>query len=91
MKLKGPVPYAYTANLGQPGKPDYNDIPQKPWLGQLLIDELGVRAEMSSLMTATCFGFKMSTEKAYSTFSNMLGTTHEAKDLEHLSSCMKIV
>src|SRR5216117_2620635 len=33
----------------------------------------------------------MSVEKAYSTDSNMLGATHEAKDLEHLSSSMKIV
>jgi argininosuccinate synthase len=33
----------------------------------------------------------MSAEKAYSTDSNMLGATHEAKDLEHLSSGMKIV
>ena len=28
--------------------------------------------------------YKMSTEKAYSTDSNILGATHEAKDLEHL-------
>jgi argininosuccinate synthase len=33
----------------------------------------------------------MSAEKAYSTDSNMLGATHEAKDLEHLSSGMTIV
>ena len=33
----------------------------------------------------------MSAEKAYSTDSNMLGATHEAKDLEHLNSSMKIV
>ena len=37
------------------------------------------------------FGYKMSTEKAYSTDSNMLGATHEAKDLEFLSSGMNIV
>ncbi|MDP2816833.1 MAG: argininosuccinate synthase [Polaromonas sp.] len=187
MKLKGAIPYAYTANLGQPDEPDYEDIPRKamqygaekarlidcrkqlaaegiaalqcgafhistagvtyfnttplgravtgtmlvssmkqddvniwgdgstykgndierfyryglltnpdlkiykPWLDQLFIDELGGRAEMSAFMTAAGFGYKMSAEKAYSTDSNMLGATHEAKDLEHLSSGMKIV
>ena len=63
----------------------------KPWLDQLFIDELGGRAEMSAFMTAAGFGYKMSAEKAYSTDSNMLGATHEAKDLEHLNSSMKIV
>ena len=29
MKLKGVVPYAYTANLGQPDEPDYEAIPRK--------------------------------------------------------------
>ena len=29
MKLKGAIPYAYTANLGQPDEPDYEDIPRK--------------------------------------------------------------
>ena len=187
MKLKGAIPYAYTANLGQPDEPDYNEIPRKamqygaekarlidcrtqlategiaalqagafhittagvtyfnttplgravtgtmlvaamkeddvniwgdgstykgndierfyryglltnpnlkiykPWLDQLFIDELGGRTEMSAFMTAAGFGYKMSAEKAYSTDSNMLGATHEAKDLEHLSSTMKIV
>jgi argininosuccinate synthase len=33
----------------------------------------------------------MSAEKAYSTDSNMLGATHEAKDLEELNTGMKIV
>ena len=187
MKLKGAVPYAYTANLGQPDEPDYDEIPRKameygaekarlidcrqqlaaeglaalqagafhittagvtyfnttplgravtgtmlvaamkeddvniwgdgstykgndierfyryglltnpslkiykPWLDQLFIDELGGRAEMSAFMTQHGFGYKMSAEKAYSTDSNMLGATHEAKDLEFLNSGMKIV
>jgi len=187
MKLKGAIPYAYTANLGQPDEPDYDEIPRKamqygakearlidcraqlaaegiaalqcgafhistggltyfnttplgravtgtmlvsamkqddvniwgdgstykgndierfyryglltnpdlkiykPWLDQLFIDELGGRAEMSAFMTQAGFGYKMSAEKAYSTDSNMLGATHEAKDLEHLNSGMKIV
>ncbi|MFC5498181.1 argininosuccinate synthase [Caenimonas terrae] len=187
MRLKGAIPYAYTANLGQPDEPDYDEIPRKamqygaekarlidcrtqlaqegiaalqagafhistagityfnttplgravtgtmlvaamkeddvniwgdgstfkgndierfyrygllanpglkiykPWLDQLFIDELGGRAEMSAFMTAAGFGYKMSAEKAYSTDSNMLGATHEAKDLEQLNSGIKIV
>ena len=187
MRLKGALPYAYTANLGQPDEPDYEEIPRKamqygaekavlvdcrsqlahegiaalqagafhistggityfnttplgravtgtmlvaamkeddvniwgdgstfkgndierfyryglltnpalkiykPWLDQLFIDELGGRAEMSAFMTKAGFGYKMSAEKAYSTDSNMLGATHEAKDLEHLNSGIKIV
>ena len=187
MKLKGALPYAYTANLGQPDEADYDEIPRKameygaekarlvecrpqlaaeglaalqsgafhistagvtyfnttplgravtgtmlvssmkqddvniwgdgstfkgndierfyryglltnpalkiykPWLDQAFIDELGGRAEMSAFMTAHGFGYKMSAEKASSTDSNMLGATHEAKDLEFLNSGMKIV
>src|SRR5574343_1254213 len=63
----------------------------KPWLDQQFIDELGGRAEMSAFMTAAGFGYKMSAEKAYSTDSNMLGATHEAKDLEFLNSGIRIV
>ena len=187
MKLKGAIPYAYTANLGQPDEADYDEIPKKameygaekarlidcrsqlaaeciaalqagafhistagvtyfnttplgravtgtmlvaamkeddvniwgdgstfkgndierfyryglltnpslkiykPWLDQLFIDELGGRTEMSAFMTKAGFGYKMSSEKAYSTDSNMLGATHEAKDLEFLNSGIKIV
>jgi argininosuccinate synthase len=187
MKLKGALPYAYTANLGQPDEADYDEIPRKameygaekarlvdcrpqlaheglaalqagafhittagntyfnttplgravtgtmlvsamkqddvniwgdgstfkgndierfyryglltnpalkiykPWLDQAFIDELGGRSEMSAFMTSHGFGYKMSAEKAYSTDSNMLGATHEAKDLEFLNSGMKIV
>ena len=63
----------------------------KPWLDQQFIDELGGRAEMSAFMTAKGFAYKMSAEKAYSTDSNILGATHEAKDLESLDSGIKIV
>ena len=187
MRQKGAIPYAYTANLGQPDEPDYDDIPRKamqygaeqarlvdcrlqlahegiaalqagafhistagmtyfnttplgravtgtmlvaamkeddvhiwgdgstfkgndierfyryglltnpslkiykPWLDQKFIDELGGRAEMSAFMTQAGFAYKMSAEKAYSTDSNMLGATHEAKDLEQLSSGIRIV
>jgi len=187
MRGKGAVPYAYTADLGQPDEPDYDDIPRralqygaekarlidcraqlaaeglaalqcgafhistagvtyfnttplgravtgtmlvsamkedgvdiwgdgstykgndierfyrygllanpalriyKPWLDQAFIDELGGRAEMSAFMAQAGFAYKMSAEKAYSTDSNMLGATHEAKDLEQLASGMTIV
>src|ERR1700742_779966 len=63
----------------------------KPWLDQQFIDELGGRAEMSAFMTSNGFDYKMSAEKAYSTDSNLLGATHEAKDLESLSSGIRIV
>src|SRR5712672_2167876 len=187
MKLKGALPYAYTANLGQPDEPDYDEIPRKamlygaekarlvdcraqlaaegiaalqsgafhittagvpyfnttplgravtgtmlvvamkeddvhiwgdgstfkgndierfyrygllanpnlrvykPWLAQRFIDELGGRKEMSEYMQRSGFAYRMSVEKAYSTDSNMLGATHEAKDLEFLNKGMTIV
>jgi argininosuccinate synthase len=187
MRAKGAIPYAYTANLGQPDEPDYDEIPRralqygaekarlidcraqlvseglavlqcgafhistagvpyfnttpigravtgtvlvgamkednvniwgdgstfkgndierfyrygllanptlriyKPWLDQQFIDELGGRAEMSEYMRQAGFDYKMSAEKAYSTDSNILGATHEAKDLERLDTGIKIV
>ena len=187
MRHKGAIPYAYTANLGQPDEPDYDEIPRralqygaekarlvdcrrqlvsegfaalqssafhistagiayfnttplgravtgtmlviamkeddvhiwgdgstfkgndierfyrygllanphlriyKPWLDQRFIDELGGRKEMSEYLNRAGFGYKMSAEKAYSTDSNILGATHEAKDLEHLDRGMRIV
>jgi len=63
----------------------------KPWLDQTFIDELGGRKEMSEYLIAAGFDYKMSVEKAYSTDSNMLGATHEAKDLEFLNSGLHIV
>ena len=187
MRAKGAIPYAYTANLGQPDEPDYDDIPRralqygaeharlidcraelvseglsvlqcgafhistaglpyfnttpigravtgtllvaamkdddvhvwgdgstfkgndierfyrygllanprlriyKPWLDQAFIDELGGRAEMSEYMRQAGLAYRMSAEKAYSTDSNILGATHEAKDLERLDSNVRIV
>ncbi|HLI02785.1 MAG TPA: argininosuccinate synthase, partial [Terracidiphilus sp.] len=63
----------------------------KPWLDAAFIDELGGRAEMSAYMQRAGLAYKMSAEKAYSTDSNILGATHEAKDLEHLSTSIRIV
>ncbi len=187
MRAKGAIPYAYTANLGQPDEKDYDDIPKKalaygaeaarliecrpqlvaegiaaiqcgafhvttagatyfnttplgravtgtmlvaamreddvniwgdgstfkgndierfyrygllvnpnlrvykPWLDQAFIDELGGRKEMSEYMISNGFDYKMSVEKAYSTDSNLLGATHEAKDLEFLDKGLEIV
>ena len=187
MRAKGAIPYAYTANLGQPDETDYEDIPRralelrrragpagrlpaplvaegltalqcgafhiatagvpyfnttplgravtgtmlvaamkeddvniwgdgstykgndierfyrygllvnpdlriyKPWLDQAFIDELGGRAEMSEYLTQAGLDYRMSAEKAYSTDSNILGATHEAKDLEHLDTGITIV
>lgn len=187
MREKGAVPYAYTANLGQPDETDYEDIPRraraygaedarlidcraqlvgegiaaiqsgafhistagqtyfnttplgravtgtmlvaamkedgvhiwgdgstykgndierfyrygllvnpdlriyKPWLDERFIDELGGRAEMSAYLQKQGHDYKMSAEKAYSTDSNILGATHEAKDLEQLSTSAYIV
>ena len=187
MRLKGAIPYCYTANLGQPDETDYEDIPRralqygaekarlidcrtqlvqegiaalqcgafhittagvpyfnttplgravtgtmlvnamkeddvhvwgdgstfkgndierfyrygllanpslriyKPWLDQAFIDELGGRKEMSAFMEKAGFAYKMSSEKAYSTDSNIWGATHEAKDLETLSTGIRIV
>jgi argininosuccinate synthase len=187
MRAKGAIPYAYTANLGQPDEPDYDDIPRrallygaekarlvdcrgelvseglaalqcgafhistagvpyfnttpigravtgtmlvvamkeddvniwgdgstfkgndierfyrygllanpnlriyKPWLDQMFIDELGGRQEMSEYMRKAGLAYRMSAEKAYSTDSNILGATHEAKDLEQLNRGVKIV
>jgi argininosuccinate synthase len=187
MREKGAIPYAYTANLGQPDEPDYEEIPRraleygaekarlvdcraqlvaegiaalqcgafhvstagvlyfnttpigravtgtmlvvsmkeddvniwgdgstfkgndierfyrygllanpglkiyKPWLDQLFIDDLGGRSEMSEYMRRAGLSYKMSAEKAYSTDSNILGATHEAKDLEQLNRGIRIV
>jgi argininosuccinate synthase len=63
----------------------------KPWLDQQFIDELGGRAEMSAYLDGAGLEYKMSADKAYSTDSNILGATHEAKDLEFLNRGVSIV
>jgi len=72
--------------LANPGLKIY-----KPWLDQKFIDELGGRREMSAYMAKAGFKYRMSAEKAYSTDSNLLGATHEAKDLEYLDKGIGIV
>ncbi len=63
----------------------------KPWLDSNFVEELGGRQEMSDWLSARGIDYHMSAEKAYSTDSNMLGATHEAKDVEYLDTTMKIV
>jgi len=63
----------------------------KPWLDDAFVGELGGRREMSEWLEAHELPHGTSTEKAYSTDANILGATHEAKDLELLETSMKIV
>jgi argininosuccinate synthase len=63
----------------------------KPWLDGAFVEELGGRTEMSEWLAERGLPHGTSTEKAYSTDANMLGSTHEAKDLELLGTSMKIV
>jgi argininosuccinate synthase len=63
----------------------------KPWLDSAFVGELGGRKEMSEWLLERGLPHAASVEKAYSTDANMLGATHEAKDLELLDTSMKIV
>src|SRR5688572_8604616 len=63
----------------------------KPWLDQAFVDAFGGRTEMSEYLASIGLPHTSSVEKAYSTDANVLGATHEAKDLEHLESGMHIV
>jgi len=63
----------------------------KPWLDQAFVTAFGGRKEMSEYLERLGKPYKMGTEKAYSTDSNVLGATHEAKDLERLDNGVGIV
>jgi argininosuccinate synthase len=63
----------------------------KPWLDRAFVDAFGGRKEMSEYLASVKLPYTMATEKAYSTDANVLGATHEAKDLEHLDRGMRIV
>ncbi len=63
----------------------------KPWLDQRFVDQFGGRSEMSEYLQGLNLPYHMSAEKAYSTDSNLLGATHEAKDLEYLNRGISIV
>jgi len=63
----------------------------KPWLDADFVRELGGRKEMSEWLTKHKFPYRDSVEKAYSTDANILGATHEAKDLENLNTSVELV
>ena len=63
----------------------------KPWLDNAFVEQFGGRKQMSDYLAAIGKPYKMSAERAYSTDANMLGATHEAKDLEQLDRGMHIV
>ena len=63
----------------------------KPWLDADFVRELGGRKEMSEWLVANNLPYRDSVEKAYSTDANILGATHEAKDLENLDASIEIV
>ena len=63
----------------------------KPWLDKSFVAELGGRNEMSAWLKARSLPYRDSAEKAYSTDANILGATHEAKDLENLGSSIELV
>jgi len=63
----------------------------KPWLDTAFVTAFGGRTEMSEYLVGLGLPYKMGTEKAYSTDANVLGATHEAKDLERLDRGMRIV
>ncbi len=63
----------------------------KPWLDADFVRELGGRKEMSEWLVTHKFPYRDSVEKAYSTDANILGATHEAKDLENLDASVEIV
>jgi argininosuccinate synthase len=63
----------------------------KPWLDEEFVAELGGRAELSEWLAERGLAHATAPEQEYSTDANMLGATHEAKDLELLSTSMEIV
>ncbi|MGQ0506610.1 MAG: argininosuccinate synthase [Myxococcaceae bacterium] len=63
----------------------------KPWLDSAFVNAFGGRTEMSQYLESIKLPYSMKTEKAYSTDANVLGATHEAKDLEHLDKGMTLV
>jgi argininosuccinate synthase len=63
----------------------------KPWLDEAFVSELGGRTEMSDWLAERGLPHGLAAEKAYSTDANLLGSTHEAKDLELLSTSMAVV
>jgi argininosuccinate synthase len=63
----------------------------KPWLDAAFVSAFGGRKEMAEYLERLGKPYRMGVEKAYSTDANVLGATHEAKDLERLDRGMRIV
>src|SRR5262245_29295968 len=63
----------------------------KPWLDGAFVRAFGGRTEMAQYLAKIGKPYKTGVEKAYSTDANLLGATHEAKDLERLDVSMRIV
>jgi argininosuccinate synthase len=63
----------------------------KPWLDTAFVDQFGGRKEMAEYLEQIGMPYKMGVEKAYSTDANVLGATHEAKELELLATNIRIV
>ncbi|MDQ3263799.1 MAG: argininosuccinate synthase [Myxococcota bacterium] len=63
----------------------------KPWLDSAFVSAFGGRKEMSEYLNRIGKPYRMGVEKAYSTDANVLGATHEAKDLERLDKGIRIV
>jgi argininosuccinate synthase len=63
----------------------------KPWLDTEFVLELGGRQEMSDWLAARNLPYRDAAEKAYSTDANIMGATHEAKQLEFLNASVEIV
>ena len=64
MRAKGAIPYAYTANLGQPDEPDYDDIPKRALqYGAEKARLIDCRAELvaEGLAVLQCGAFHIST------------------------------
>jgi argininosuccinate synthase len=63
----------------------------KPWLDRAFVEAFGGRKEMSEYLASIGLPHAVGVERAYSTDANVLGATHEAKDLERLETSMHIV
>jgi argininosuccinate synthase len=63
----------------------------KPWLDNAFVTRFGGRTEMAEYLETVGLPYKMGVEKAYSTDANVLGATHEAKELEYLDRNVRIV
>ncbi len=63
----------------------------KPWLDERFVKEIGGRREMSQFLEDIGKPYSQQVEKAYSTDANILGATHEAKDLEYLDRSLYVV